>query len=453
MKRWPRALLTGLMLVALTVAGGANVGGGANVDNGPLGLTVDPSTLQPGDQAWVSGINFPRQARGHILLGGEHLAEFHVRGNGDFVERLVIPDVVAGTIVVEAVIEGNVVATTAITVLAEVAGPAPTPAPTPTLAPLPTIAPPPAPTPTLPAPTPTLPPPPTDAPPAPTPSLAPAPTTAPPPPPTPAPTPASESAVLVGAGDIAVCGSSGDEATAAVLDGIPGTVFTTGDNAYDNGTASEFANCYAPSWGRHRARTRPAPGNHDWHTANAQGYRDYFGFGPGPLWYSYNLGAWHVVVLDSTCANAGGCDPGSPQHTWLVNDLAADSSACTVALWHHPRFSSGDHHGSSNATAAFWTALYNDGAEIVLNGHDHSYERFAPQNASAAADPNGIRQFVVGTGGRNLYQFGSPIANSEVRNNDTFGVLKLTLDPGSYSWQFVPAAGGTFTDSGSGTCH
>ena len=290
---------------------------------------------------------------------------------------------------------------------------------------------------------------------APTPAPTPVPTVAPPAP-TPAPTPppsTGSAAVLVGAGDIASCGSSGDEATAALLDGIPGTVFTTGDNVYEDGTASEFANCYARSWGRHQARTRPAPGNHDWHTANAQGYRDYFGFGSGPLWYSYNVGAWHVVVLDSSCSNAGGCGAGSAQHTWLVNDLAADTSACTVALWHHPRFSSGSNHGSSTATAAFWTALYNDGAELVLAGHEHSYERFAPQNPSASADPNGIRQFVVGTGGRNLYQFGSVVANSEVRNNSTFGVLKLTLDPGRYSWQFVPVTGGAFTDAGTGTCH
>ena len=222
------------------------------------------------------------------------------------------------------------------------------------------------------------------------------------------PAPAAGSAVLVGAGDIASCGSSGDEATAALLDGIAGTVFTTGDNVYESGTASEFANCYGPSWGRHRARTRPVPGNHDWNTANAQGYRDYFGFGPGPLWYSYNLGNWHVVVLDSNCGNVGGCGAGSAQHTWLVNDLAADTRACTVALWHHPRFSSGGEHGSSNATAAFWTALYADGAEVILNGHDHDYERFAPQNPSAVADPNGIREFVVGTGGKSFYAFGIP---------------------------------------------
>ncbi len=259
--------------------------------------------------------------------------------------------------------------------------------------------------------------------------------------------------MLVGAGDIASCGSSGDEATAALLDGIAGTVFTTGDNVYESGTASEFANCYGPSWGRHRARTRPVPGNHDWNTANAQGYRDYFGFGAGPLWYSYNLGNWHVVVLDSNCGNVGGCGAGSAQHTWLVNDLAADTRACTVALWHHPRFSSGGEHGSSSATAAFWTALYADGAEVVLNGHDHDYERFAPQNPSASADPNGIREFVVGTGGKSFYAFGSPVANSEVRNSDTNGVLKLTLDAGSYSWQFVPEAGRTFSDSGTGTCH
>ena len=280
-----------------------------------------------------------------------------------------------------------------------------------------------------------------------------APTLAPPPPtPTTAPPPSGGSAVLVGAGDIAGCATSGDEATAALLDGIQGTVFTTGDNVYDNGTLAEFNACYAPSWGRHKARTTPAPGNHDWHTANAQGYRDYFGFGSGPLWYSYNLGTWHVVVLDSNCSNVGGCGVGSAQHTWLVNDLAADTSACTVALWHHPRWSSGE-HGPSTATAPFWSALHADGAELVVNGHDHTYERFAPQNPSGAADPQGIREFVVGTGGKNLYAFATVAANSEVRHNQSFGVLKLTLDPGGYSWQFVSQAGATFTDSGTATCH
>lgn len=258
--------------------------------------------------------------------------------------------------------------------------------------------------------------------------------------------------VLVGAGDIAWCSSTGDEATAALLDGITGTVFTTGDNVYESGTPAEFANCYEPSWGRHRARTLPAPGNHDWRTTNAQGYRDYFGFGPGPLWYSYNLAGWHVIVLDSNCDKVGGCGPGSPQHTWLLNDLAADTHACTVAIWHAPRFSSGA-HGSSTATEAFWKALYQDGAELIVNGHDHNYERFAPQTPAAVADPNGIRQFVVGTGGKTLRSFGSTVPNSEIRNSDTFGVLKLSLSPGQYSWRFLPAAGRTFSDAGSGTCH
>ena len=257
--------------------------------------------------------------------------------------------------------------------------------------------------------------------------------------------------VLVGAGDIARCSSSGDEATASLLDRIAGTVFTTGDNVYESGTPTEFEACYDPSWGRHRHRTLPAPGNHDWRTSNAQGYRDYFGFRSGPLWYSYNIGAWHVVVLDSNCATVGGCGVGSPQHSWLVKDLAVDTRACTLAIWHEPRFSSG-YHGSSTAVDAFWQALYADGAELVINGHDHNYERFAPQSPSGVQDAKGIREIVVGTGGRTLRPFGTPVANSEVRNSNTFGVLKLTLAAGSYSWQFLPVAGGTFTDVGTGSC-
>jgi hypothetical protein len=259
-------------------------------------------------------------------------------------------------------------------------------------------------------------------------------------------------AVLVGAGDIASCAESGDEATAALLDTMPGTVFTTGDNAYQSGTATEFASCFGPSWGRHRLRTLPSVGNHEWMTSNAQGYRDYFGFGNGPLWYSYDLGEWHVVVLDSNCTHVGGCHEGSAQHAWLVSDLAASTAACTVAIWHEPRFSSGA-HGSSTATQAFWDALFADGAELVLNGHDHGYERFARQSPTGTAVPDGIRQIVVGTGGKSLRPFGSVAANSEVRNSSTFGVLQVELEAGAYSWRFVPVAGSTFTDAGSGTCH
>jgi hypothetical protein len=260
-------------------------------------------------------------------------------------------------------------------------------------------------------------------------------------------------AVLVGAGDIADCGSSGDDATAALLDAIPGTVFTAGDNAYGDGTPTEFARCYDPTWGRHKARTRPSPGNHDYETGSATGYYGYFGARAGPAgrgYYSYDLGAWHVVSLNSNIAMSA----GSPQEQWLRADLAATTKRCVLAYWHHPRFSSSDSHGSEPETQPLWQALYDHAAEVVISGHDHTYERFAPQTPDGAADPGrGIRQFVVGTGGKSHYGFGPPLPNSEARDNTSYGVLKLTLDPGSYSWTFIPAAGDSFTDSGRGTCH
>ena len=271
--------------------------------------------------------------------------------------------------------------------------------------------------------------------------------------------PPTGAAVLVGAGDIAVCGSSADEATANLLDGIAGTVYTLGDNAYSNGTASEFTNCYGPSWGRHKARTKPSVGNHEYNTAGASGYFGYFGAAagdPAKGYYSYDLGDWHIIVLN-TNSNCGAvsCAAGSPQEQWLRADLAANTKACTLAYWHHPRFNSGASHGNNTAIAPFWNALYEYDADVVLNGHEHIYERFAPQTPGALADPaRGIRQFTVGTGGRAFYMLSpTPQPNSEVRNNTTFGVLKLTLHPASYDWQFVPVAGSTFTDSGSGSCH
>jgi hypothetical protein len=258
--------------------------------------------------------------------------------------------------------------------------------------------------------------------------------------------------VLVGAGDIAGCTSDGDEATASLLDSIPGTVFTTGDNAYPNGTAEEFVNCYGPSWGRHVERTRPSPGNHDYHTSQATAYFEYFGSLAGEAgkgYYSYDLGEWHIIVINSVIAVGA----GSPQEQWLRADLAAHPATCTLAYWHYPRFSSGTVHGSDPAMQPLWQALYDYGADVVLAGHEHNYERFAPQDPSGSADPaRGIRQFVIGTGGYSLYPFGAPIANSEVRNNDTYGVLKLTLHPTSYSWEFIPEAGGTFRDSGDAPC-
>jgi len=263
-------------------------------------------------------------------------------------------------------------------------------------------------------------------------------------------TPPSASVVLVGAGDIADCDA---EPTAALLDNIPGTVFTAGDNAYPDGSASDYASCYDPSWGRHKARTRPAPGNHDYQTSGATGYYNYFGAAAGPAgrgYYSYDLGAWHIVSLNSNVSMSA----GSAQETWLRADLAASTKRCTIAYWHHPRFSSGSNHGSSTQSAGVWQALYEAGAEIVISGHDHEYERFAPQTPSGAADPtSGIREFVVGTGGAGLYSFATPLPNSEVRDDASFGVLKLTLSDGSYAWEFIPIAGDSFRDSGSGTCH
>ena len=268
--------------------------------------------------------------------------------------------------------------------------------------------------------------------------------------------PRSGGVTLVGAGDIASCGSDGDEATAELLDRIDGIVFTLGDHAYESGTSIEFAACYEPSWGRHRARTRPSPGNHDYETKDASGYFGYFGDragDPARGYYRYQLGAWQIFALNSNCAKVGGCGAGSRQEQWLRAELAAHPAQCTLAYWHHPRFSSGG-HGGEEEVGAFWQALYEHGAEIVLNGHDHVYERFAPQTPSGERDPvRGLRQFTVGTGGAGHHDLdGPPEVHSEARDDRTFGVLQLVLHPTGYEWRFVPVAGGTFTDSGAGSC-
>ena len=266
--------------------------------------------------------------------------------------------------------------------------------------------------------------------------------------------PPGTSVVLVGAGDIADCDA---EPTAALLDNIPGTVFTAGDNAYPDGSAANYAQCYDPSWGRHKTRTHPAPGNHEYHTSGAAAYYSYFGANAGPSglgYYSYDVGAWHIISLNSQVDYGVGIDATSPQGQWLRADLAANTKRCILAYWHYPRFSSGASHGSDADMDAFWAPLYQAGATIVISGHDHEYERFAPQAPDGTADPiRGIREFVVGTGGASLYSFGTPLPNSEVRNATTHGVLKLTLSDGSYTWEFVPIAGDSFTDSGGGTCH
>lgn len=265
------------------------------------------------------------------------------------------------------------------------------------------------------------------------------------------PGPPGSGVVLAGAGDIASCSSGDDEATAEILDAIPGTVFTAGDNAYPDGTASDFAECYDSSWGRLKDRTRPTPGNHDYHTTDAAGYFDYFGASAGERdkgYYSYDLGAWHIVALNSEISMS----TGSPQEQWLRADLAAATERCSLAYMHRPRFSSSSNHGSQSRTGPLFQALHDAGAEVVVGGHDHVYERFAPQAPDGAADPAGVRQFVVGTGGKSLYDFGTPLSNSQLRYNDTAGVIKFTLYPDGYDWEFIPVSG-AFRDAGSGTCH
>jgi acid phosphatase type 7 len=267
----------------------------------------------------------------------------------------------------------------------------------------------------------------------------------------------AKAAVLIGAGDIADCsGLAGAEATAKLLEQNPGTVMAIGDLAYPDGTAANFV-CYDKTWGRVKSRIRPAVGNHEFHSSGATYYFQYFGSvagDPKTGYYSYELGSWHVIVLNSECSQVGGCNAGSPQEKWLRADLAAHPVACTVAYWHKPLFSSGGTHGNDLEIQPLWQALYDANADVVVNGHDHDYERFAPQAPDGSADPKrGIREFVVGTGGKSLRVFGTIRANSEVRSIDAFGVLKLTLRPGAYDWQFLPEVGKSFTDSGSGTCH
>jgi acid phosphatase type 7 len=261
--------------------------------------------------------------------------------------------------------------------------------------------------------------------------------------------------LLLAAGDIGSCGSGGDEATAELLEGVPATVAALGDLAYPVGSAEDFAYCYDPSWGPFRVTTRPAAGNHDYATPGAAGYFDYWGLGAGPRgagYYSYELGSWHVVVLNSNCRFVS-CSPGSLQETWLRNDLARHRTRCTLAYFHHPLFSS-TIGTATPEVQPLWQALYDAGADLILNGHAHNYQRFAPQTPAGAPDPvRGIREFVVGTGGNSHRFAGLPAANQETVNDWTFGVLKLALQEQGYLWRFLPTSGGVFADAGAGACH
>jgi len=275
--------------------------------------------------------------------------------------------------------------------------------------------------------------------------------------PPPPPPPPDDFPQLLAAGDIADC-TPGAEQTATLLDRFRGTVTPLGDTAYPSGSYEDFENCYDPTWGRHKHRTRPAVGSHEYEFPGALPYWDYFGEAAGEAgkgWYSYDLGAWHVVVLNSECMEVGGCSEGSPQLEWLHADLAANPSLCTAAYWHNPRYSSGQRHGDDLNAVPFWQVLYEHGVEFVMGGNDHHYERFAPQTPFGDLDlTDGIRQFVVGTGGRFLRPMSDPpSANSETRDAATHGILRVGLLDESYEWEFVPVDGGTYTDAGSTECH
>ena len=245
-------------------------------------------------------------------------------------------------------------------------------------------------------------------------------------------------------------------ATATLLDQLDADVVAPlGDLQYDRGSVRDWTTgTYGPSWGRFKSRSRPAIGNHEYGAGAPEGYRRFFGARAGPrgrYWYSYELGSWHVVVLNSNCSIVG-CRAGGAQERWLRADLARHRADCTLAYWHHPRFSSGL-HGNDSSVAPLWRALQDAGAEVVLSGHDHSYERFAPQTSTGRASANGLVQFVAGTGGRNNYPIIRAKPHSRVRRAFVFGVLELTLGEGEYGWRFVPVKGLTFSDRGRGQCH
>lgn len=256
-----------------------------------------------------------------------------------------------------------------------------------------------------------------------------------------------DSAVLVGAGDISSCDNNNDEATAKLLDRISGTVFVLGDNVYIDGTYREFLDCYGPTWGRHKDRTRPVPGNHEYFTPNAAGYFEYFD--NIPSYYAYDLGAWRIYALNSEIDVSS----TSAQVEWLMHDLAANPRHCVLAYWHKPRWSSRYEDGDDAIYETLWRTFHEAGAELIVNGHIHNYERFTEMNAEGQAASPGLREIVVGTGGVNHDGYVTRLPTSEVRNASTYGVLKLTLSLGRYSWQFIPITAESFTDSGTTRCH
>ena len=266
--------------------------------------------------------------------------------------------------------------------------------------------------------------------------------------------PVAKAPVITAAGDIAHEGEpdAPQRSTALLVSSIdPTAALTLGDNQYPDGELADFMASYDPTWGRFKNITRPVPGNHDYHTAGADGYFDYFGpraHRSNGGNYSFDLGAWHLVAVNS--------GPGSisdEQLDWIRDDLLRSDATCELAYWHHPRWSSGTNHGSDEDMAGLWQVLYEQGVDVVLNGHEHNYERFAPLSPSGGLEPStGIREFVVGTGGAGSYPFGDPIPGSQRRITDVFGVLRMTLQDDGYSWAFVRADGGV-SDNGRYGCH
>ncbi len=257
--------------------------------------------------------------------------------------------------------------------------------------------------------------------------------------------------VVLIAGDVAQCDSPGTQLTKQLIKDLPYPVLAAGDLAYPNGTPEEFARCYEPTWGAFKNRTYPVPGNHDFRTPGAAGYFDYFGARAGDPtkgYYSFNLGQWHILMLNSNRE----LEPGSHQLAWLAADLRQHTQQCVLAIWHHPRFSSGK-HGNDVRTQALWAALYQHGVSVHVSAHDHDYERFAAMNdLGERDDERGIRAFVAGTGGAKLYELKQRHALSQVWHGESWGVLKLTLRPKSFDWEFLPVAGSTFKDAGSAQC-
>ena len=259
--------------------------------------------------------------------------------------------------------------------------------------------------------------------------------------------------VLVGAGDVGDCDFDGAARTSRMLDSIRGTIFIAGDVAYQTRrNPHPFLTCFDPAWGRHRARIRPALGNHDYADDSAAAYFEYFGERAGPRpagYYSYEVGRWHVIALNTNIA----IGDSSPQARWLRTDLALNAGRCTVAYMHHPRFSSGP-HAERDALVPLWRILARSGVSIAIAGHDHIYERFSPLDADGAPDAtNGVRQFVVGTGGAHRYAIAALLPGSEAHSSDTYGLLKLTLLPDRYRWAFMPVDSGGLHDAGESRCH